>query len=91
LACNMQCAPASWAALPNPLPLIPAQVFASGPANALLVGDDPSGTTRVYRLTATATASVASKVTHMGARAIVSPLGSVVLVGGASEIESFVP
>ncbi len=91
LACNMGCATTSWAALPAGLRLAPAQVFASDPASALLVGDDPSGTTQVYRLTATTAVSIATKVAHAGARAVVSPVGSVVLFGGASEIESFVP
>jgi len=91
LTCNMQCAPAAWAMLPAPLPLGQAQVFTSDPATALLVGDDPSGMTRAYRLTATTVTEVATKVAHSGARGIVSPLGSVVIFGGASEIESFVP
>ncbi len=89
LACSMQCAPTSWASLPGPL--APAQLFASDSADALLVGDDPSGATRVFRLSAAAIAAVVTKVPHVGARAIVSPLGSVVLFGGATEIESFVP
>jgi hypothetical protein len=91
LTCSMQCAPSPWAALGAPLPLTPAQVFASDPANALLIGDDPSGITRAFWITATIASAVGTKVTHMGARGIVSPLGSVVIFGGSGEIESFVP
>jgi hypothetical protein len=91
LTCNTQCAPAPWAALSGALPLAIAQVFASDPASALVVGDDPSGTTVAYRVTATTATPIATKVMHKGARAIVSPVGSIVLFGGAGEIESFVP
>ncbi len=101
LACSVQCAPALWTTLPQPFALVTAQVFASDSAHALLVGDDTSGSTRAFLLSATApdggasgsgtVTEIMTKVKHSGARAIVSPLGSVVLFGGASEIESFVP
>jgi hypothetical protein len=89
LGCNAQCGAAPWA--PLPVSLAPAQLFASGPGDALVVGDDPSGTTRVYRLSMSAATAVPTKVMHTGARALVSPVGSVVVVGGANEIESFLP
>lgn len=85
-----QCAPTPWGALP--VTLSPAQVFASDASDALIVGDDSAGTTHVFRATPTGPAQeVGTRVPHTGARAIVSPVGSVVLFGGASEIESFVP
>jgi len=57
------------------------------------VGDDPSsGDTFVFRLGPDAApVQLQTKASHMGARAILSPLGSVVLFGGAPEIESFFP
>ncbi|MGA7121100.1 MAG: hypothetical protein WBY94_13430 [Polyangiaceae bacterium] len=101
LACSMQCAPTPWAALPETPALAPAQVFASDSAHALLIGDDASGMTHAFRLTATAAdggvvgsgavTEILTKAKHTGGRAIVSPLGSVVLFGGTGEIESFVP
>ena len=87
----MQCSPAPWAPLPEGALLVRAQAFASDAANALAVGDDATGKTTVYRLSQAMVTPVATKVVHLGARAIVSPLGSVVVFGGAGEIESFVP
>lgn len=91
LSCNSSaCAPAAWPPLPQPL--TPAQAFANDAADVLVVGDDASGTTQVFRLTPGAPPTpVPTKVPHKGARAIISPMGSVVLYGGAGEIESFVP
>ena len=84
------CAPAAWPPLPQPL--TPAQAFSSDATDVLVIGDDASGTTQVFRLTPGAPPSqVPTKVAHSRARAIVSPMGSVVLYGGAGEIESFIP
>jgi hypothetical protein len=90
LTCNADCAPVAWGELP--IALSPAQVFASDATDALVVGDDGAGTTHVFRVTPDAAAQeVPTRVAHTGARAIVSPVGSVVLFGGANEMESFVP
>lgn len=89
LGCAAQCTPTPWAALPTAL--APTQAFASDPTNALVIGSDIAGVTRVYRVTPTMATEVATKVPHKQARALISPLGSVVLFGGAGEIESFVP
>jgi hypothetical protein len=89
LACAMQCMPVTWTALPTPLGS--SQVFASDATNALVVGNEAAGTTHVYRVTMTSAAELPTKVPHTNARALVSPLGSVVLLGGRGEIESFVP
>jgi hypothetical protein len=83
------CDPAQWG--PLPMALATAQAFASEPTNALVVGNDPSGITHVLRVTASAVTEVPTKTTHMGGRAIVSPVGSVILYGGARELESYVP
>jgi hypothetical protein len=89
LACT-QCAAAAWPALPSPL--ASAEVFASDASDALVVGDDAAATTHVYVLAAAApTQELNTRVPLSGARAVVSPVGSVVLFGGATVIESFVP
>ncbi len=90
LTCTQQCSPAPWPALPASLSS--AQVFASDASDALVVGDDATATTHVYVLSAAApTVELDTRVPLSGARAVVSPLGSVVLFGGASVIESFIP
>jgi hypothetical protein len=86
---TMDCAATPWAALP--VPLATAQAFASDSANALVVGSDQAGMTHVFRLTSAAAVEIPTKAAHIQARAIVSPLGSVVLYGGAKELESYVP
>jgi hypothetical protein len=89
LGCAAQCSPTVWSALP--VPLGSTQTFASDAANALVVGSELAGTTHVYRLATGMVTEVPTRVPHVQARAVVSPLGSVVLFGGSSEIESFVP
>ena len=69
----------------------PAQVFANDAAHALVIGHDPDGAAHAFRVTATSVTPVATSATRAGVRALVSPVGSVVLVGGSNTIESFVP
>jgi hypothetical protein len=88
LGCAAQCIPALWARLP--VPLASAQPFGNSAANLLLVGNERDGTTHVFRLTTTTATEMPTKVAHTQARALISPLGSVVLFGGTGEIESFV-
>lgn len=89
LGCTSSCAAMTWSALP--VAVGAAQVFSIDPANAFMVGSEPSGTSHAYRLTSTAATEVPFKVPRQNARAIVSPVGSIVVVGGATEIESFWP
>jgi hypothetical protein len=96
---DLQCATAKtpcsipWPSLP--FPLIEAQVFAADPATGVVVGSEVGLlTTHVFVLTSTSVTEVPTKVPHVAARAIASPLGtpgSFLLYGGANEIESFVP
>jgi hypothetical protein len=55
------------------------------------VGNEPSGATHVFRLTPTSVTEVPTRTPHINARAAWSPVGSIVLVGGANVIESFTP
>jgi hypothetical protein len=98
LGCNptsTSCATStSWGSLP--VALGTAQAFAWGLADdALVVGNDLGGVTHVFRLGTAAAASgpteIPTRVPHKNARALWSPVGSVVLFGGANMIESFVP
>ncbi len=90
LACASQCAPVAWAALPVPLAF--AQAFTLDPAGAFVVGSElASGQTHALRLTTTSAIEVPTKVMHRSARAVWSPVGSIVVFGGASIIESFSP
>jgi hypothetical protein len=87
--CGSACAPAVWTSLP--VAITSAHAFAFDAATGLVVGSDASGKTHVYRLTTAAATEMPTKVTHTGAGAVVSPLGTIVLFGGAAEIESFTP
>ncbi len=57
----------------------------------LVVGDDVSGATHVYEVTKTSATELPTKAVHTRARATIAPVGSVVLFGGAPEIESYMP
>ncbi|MDP9151033.1 MAG: hypothetical protein M3O36_13970 [Myxococcota bacterium] len=90
LGCAMQCAPSPWSSLPAALVSTQA-FFTVGGAGVLVVGDDSSGATHVYKVTKTAASELPTKAPHTRARATIAPVGSVVLFGGAPEIESFRP
>jgi hypothetical protein len=83
------CAPTKWSALP--VAVESARVASFDAAHALVVGDDAAGLTHVFRLTSTSATDVPTKVPHTKARMAISPLHTIVLVGGAAEIESFTP
>jgi hypothetical protein len=89
------CAAAPWsAALPTPLTF--AQAFAIDASSAFVVGEDAKGAMHAYRLSATAAVEVPFRVPRSHARAVRLPLGSpgagpIAVVGGATNIESFLP
>jgi hypothetical protein len=93
LACTSACAPMAWGADGGalPTPIGSAQAFALDATTAVVVGSEASSLTHVFRLTTTSTAELRTKVPHMGARAAISPLGTLVIAGGAGEVESFLP
>jgi hypothetical protein len=88
-------APTSWGSLPIPLTSATAFSFASGGQyQAVVVGNElASGLTHAYLLNSTGAKEVPTKVPHINARAIQSPIDSIVIVGGSpgGEIESFYP
>jgi hypothetical protein len=96
-AIDLDCTPSpssscirTWATLP--FALGSAQAFAWTAGDALLVGNQvKTGTTYAFRLTKKGATEVPTKVAHSNARAVWSPVGSVVLFGGANVIESFTP
>jgi hypothetical protein len=69
-----------------------AQTFVFTATDALVVGNEfISGKTRAFRLGPMTTTEVVTKVPHVNATAVWSPVGSIALFGGANMIESFVP
>jgi hypothetical protein len=90
LTCGSECVPTAWTTtLPSLFPQV--ELFAIDPNTALFVGDDPAGLTRAFRLSANASTEILLKVPRHGARAIATYGGSIALVGGASELEYFIP
>src|SRR5205085_7908695 len=64
-----------WPALP--FPLIEAQVFAANPSTGVVVGSEVGVlTTHVFVLTKTAVTEIPTKVAHVAAHAVASPLGT---------------
>jgi hypothetical protein len=95
-ACSASCAPKPWAGLPVPIGNAQAFSFLASAADgtpppALVIGTGADGTTHAFTLTSTAATEVPTKVPHTNARATPGPLGSILVVGGATEIESFYP
>ncbi len=89
LACATACVASPWA--PVGVGLSPSQVVGFDAATALLVGEDAAGQTRTFRLEKGASAEVTPRLARQRARALVSPSGAVLLVGGAGVVESFYP
>ena len=88
-------APVPWGSLPVPLTSAAAFSFSSGGQyDAIVIGSElASGLTHAFLVNSTAVKEVPTKVPHKNATAIESPIGSIVIFGGASggEIESFYP
>jgi hypothetical protein len=96
LTCTQSCGSAPGTQVWGPLPVAVggASVFDINPARAFLVASEPaSGLTHTYVLTTAGATEVPTKVQHKNAAAALSPVGSVILFGGASggEVESFIP
>jgi hypothetical protein len=94
LGCSADCGSSPnttvWGALP--VAVGGAAVFDIDGARAFVVGNEPSsGATHTFLLTSTGATEVPTKVPHKNASAILSPVGSVLLYGGANEVESFTP
>jgi hypothetical protein len=81
----------TWGGGSLPTPLTSVAVYTlNGGNNALVVGNElTSGLTHAYLLDSTQNTAVATRVSHFNAQSMVSPTGTVLLFGGATEIESF--
>jgi hypothetical protein len=99
LTLAVPCTPTVWSSLPVPLAFT--QVFTTNGQSVLIVGSEASGPTHAFKALGPMTDDIAdaspgvteipTKVPHTNARAVVSPTGTVVLFGGAMQIESFTP
>jgi hypothetical protein len=80
----------TWAALP--VVLETAQTFTWTATDGLVIGNEfVSGKTHAFRLNATSATEVPTRIPHTRASATWSPVGTIVLFGGANMIESFTP
>jgi hypothetical protein len=94
LSCAQGCgaAPSTQAWGKLPVAVGRGALFEINPAQAFLVASEPSsGLTHTYLLTTASATEVPTKVQHTNASAFYSPVGSIVLYGGANEMESFTP
>ena len=92
LGCGQSCQPVLWGT-GLPVAITAATAFTFDPAHAFVVGNEPmSGLAHTFTLTSAGASEVPTKVPHTNAAAISSPmLSSVLVFGGADEIESFTP
>jgi hypothetical protein len=95
LGCSQDCGTSgteSWGSLPIPLADASAFVLPDG-LNALVIGNELRDRATHAYLVDSASAGkpteLKTKVPHTNARAMLSPTGTVLLFGGAAEIESF--
>lgn len=94
LLCDANCMPAPWGSA-LPYALSSPSLFAIGTATFVIVGDDSTGMTHMFELTASATTEIPLKIQRQGARATQTLTGAIVIVGGGCATcatpESFVP
>ena len=87
LACTADCKPVPWM---GTLPLVRAEAVALAADVALVLGDDASGASRLFRATAAGPTEIPLKVARRGARLQPLPVkNTVAIVGGAPEIEQY--
>jgi hypothetical protein len=87
LACASMCTPAVW---PGALPLVRAESFALAQDAALVAGDDATGASRVFRVSATGSTEIALKAPRRNARLVALPIkGTAAIVGGAAAFEQY--
>jgi len=92
LSCGAGCAPTPFGQAPA-VALQSPSLFALGHGAFLLVGDDSSGSTHVFRLDGgpESPPEIPLKIPRQGARAVQTPTGAIVIVGGGSATpESYV-
>jgi hypothetical protein len=87
LACTQSCAPLAW---PDPVPLVRAEAFALGPDAAFVVGDDESGATHAYRVSATGTREIPLRIPRRGGRLLPTPTRALTVFGGGPGIEQYI-
>jgi hypothetical protein len=88
LACASMCTPAVW---PGALPLVRAESFTLAQDAALVAGDDATGASHVFRVSAAGSTEIALKAPRRNARLIALPVkGSAAIVGGAAPLEQYI-
>jgi hypothetical protein len=83
LSATSDCAPKPWGKATN-VPLTSPSLFPLPSGAFLLVGDDATGLTRVFRLSATDAPEKPLKNARHGARAVRFETGQIVFIGGGS-------
>jgi hypothetical protein len=80
----------------TPCPLTLSSVFSYNEVEGFIVGSETAtgttpGLTHTFFLTSGGATEIPTRVPHTNASAIVSPVGSILIVGGNAELESFIP
>jgi hypothetical protein len=88
LACTTGCAATRW---PDPVALVRAQSFALAPDSALVVGDDASGASHAFRISAAGgKRELPLRIPRRGARLVATPTAAFAVIGGGAGIEQYV-
>jgi hypothetical protein len=87
LACAANCEPALW---PGALGLVRAEAFTLAPDAALVLGDDVTGASRVFRASASGVTEIPLKTPRRGARLVPLPQDGIVMIaGGGPGLEQY--
>jgi hypothetical protein len=91
-ACVASCGLETWATPAVALARSSVFAAASDGTSALVVGNDPAGTTRAFRVSTSAAVEVATRVPRSNAAALALPTGQLALLGGGNAVfETFLP
>ena len=92
LTCTTNCAAEVWASIPVTLASAQVFTFRTLQDRAWVVGQEPSGNTRVFETRPSASTEVPLKIARNRATATPLPTGALGIVGGGSAvIESLIP
>jgi hypothetical protein len=89
-SCTASCQATPWGK-GLPVLLSPIEAHAVRGGALFVAGDAPGGQSAAYLVTDSATDPVPLRVPRRGARTVRSPTGSVLVVGGANQVEAFEP
>jgi hypothetical protein len=88
LSCSQSCSASPWSA-PLSVALVEAQAFALTPTSVFVLGDDATGATHAFLLSASSVTEEPLRIPRRHARGVRLPTGQIAVIGWQPQMESF--